>query len=185
MRPAALAVGLGALCVVGILHQKQTAPPLTTILLAVAMAALSSTMLAMDATPIITLQQAGGSAEVGALWLCALRTVCALFHVAVIVHTALMEPLALTVVYKRDLGSHLKSETFKVRGLRRLCTFFTIWTFAAQALFLVLAAACSAALAFERGELVPPRLLYITHLLFEMTAGCGFLITVVVTFVIW
>ncbi|KAG8466954.1 hypothetical protein KFE25_008333 [Diacronema lutheri] len=166
-------------------NQKQTVPPLATIALGVVMAVVSGAMLALDRTPIVTLEQAGGSEAVGPACLCALRGLFALGHAFMIVQTALLPAMPLIAVYKRELGSHLQTETIWLRGLPRLCSFFTIWCFAAQGAFFALGAACSAALALGAEGVVPARVLYITHLLFEMTAGCGLVVTVVVSFVIW
>jgi len=142
-------------------------------------------LLYRDQSEPITLEEAGGSLMIPTPALMCVRGIFALVHLGIIGYMLRMPPTQFTLSYKAELGTHLKTETFEIVGLQRMYTFFTIWTYAAQMIYFALAALSSAALVFDREDLVTARMLYAAHLLFETGAGCGFVVTVVVTFVIW
>jgi hypothetical protein len=167
------------------LSPRQLAPPASTVALLGTFGLVALHLLLADTSPVISLAEAGGAVAISPDQLLALRALFACVHLCNIVFTATV-PVTLNVVYKADLGSLLKPESFRLTGLPRLYTFFTIWSYAAQGLYFALAAGASAALAHGVGVgLYGARVLYAMHLLFEITAGASILVTVVVTFVIW
>ena len=141
-----------------------------------------------DSTPEMLVEQASRSAIPGfdnALGI--VRVLFALLHFATLVSLVLGSGVTVkTDFYKPDIGSQLKTETLVLRGFERCYAFFTVWNYAAQAVYFCLAAWCSAAYAFPADVSVPPQLvLNAMHALFELSTGSAFLVTIIVGFVIW